>query len=121
MKKMTVLAAFMGLALVFGSAASSEAGCFIGCGGDNESDNSRSFSDNIGGDQVDGDKFNKLAETITDSVVTTNQTVEGGHAHMGNVGDVAGSVSNSASATVAGIDKSHDNNVQILNGSTLNQ
>jgi len=44
MKKMTILSAFMGVALVFASAASSEGGCFIGCGGDNESDSDRKFS-----------------------------------------------------------------------------
>lgn len=109
MKKMTILAAFMGLALVFGSAVQSEAGCFIGCGGDDES------IEQVGGDKVGGDKFEKLAETITDSPVITggSQNANIGHAHVGDVSGAAAKVDIGSTNTLGTVDKSHDNQFNI--------
>ncbi len=108
MKKMTVIAAFLGLAMVFGSAVQSEAGCFFGCGGDDEStniDTSRNDSDNIGGNQVDN-----MGQFATDSVVVKDVTVEAGNTNAHVRGDVVGSqVQANSTALMQGVDKSHDN------------
>ncbi len=108
MKKMTIFAAFMGMALVFGSVAQSEAGCFIGCGGDDESvnvDASREDSDNIGGDQIDN-----MGQFAVDSVVAKDVTIESGNTHAHISGDVIGSqVQANSTALMQGVDKSHDN------------
>ncbi len=107
MKKMTMIAAFLGLAFILGSAGISEAGCLFGCGGDDESvtNNFRNDSDNIGGDQIDN-----MGQNATDSVVVKDVTVEAGDTHAHVRGDVVGSqVQANSTALMQGVDKSHDN------------
>ncbi len=107
MKKMTMFAAVFGLAMVVGSVGISEAGCFIGCGGDDESvtNNRRNDSDNIGGDQIDN-----MGQFAVDSVVAKDVTIESGDTHAHISGDVIGSqVQANSTALMQGVDKSHDN------------
>ncbi|MFY9271237.1 MAG: hypothetical protein WAO55_15950 [Candidatus Manganitrophaceae bacterium] len=106
MKKTAFFTAVIGLALVFGTAAKSNAGCFIGCGGDDES------YESVGGDKVGGDQnqFTKLAETITDSVVTQGVDVKAADSHVHVDGDAIGSqISANSNALIQGVDKSHNN------------
>ena len=120
MKMTTLLATVMGLALVFGTATNSEAWCLFGCADvDNSAD--RFNSDDVGNDKIGGDQIVDMGKFAIDSVVTNNQTVTGGSATAGNIGNVSGTVNVSANATAAGVDKSHDNNIQILTNSSLTQ
>ncbi len=117
MKKMTIAAAFMGLALVFGSAGESEAICLIDCGTEVDIEakgagrDLRENSDNISGAKAEG--FGNVAVQGLDlkgdgSVIAGNTLNSGNRVSVGiNKGDMSISSGNNIIGTMN--DNSVDN------------
>lgn len=112
MKKTTLVATAMGLALVFGTAMKSEAFCLLGCDDSIEQKAAgrdiRENSDNVSGQQAKG-IGNQALRDATDSVVVNHgdQTASGGSIKI--EGDVKGQLNANTMNSIGGVDKSHNN------------
>lgn len=108
MKKSTLVATAMGLALVFGTAMESKAICLIGCDDSTTVNQTakgagrdiREASDNVNGDQAKG-IGNQVIKDVKDSaVVTGNTTVQSNS--VGSVFFNKGDITQSNSANITG-------------------
>ena len=113
MKKMTILAAFMGLALVFGTASKSEAFCLIFCGGDDTEVATVEIDDSTVSDSsvIAGDG-NTTATNLRNSVVIGDDVNTRQSNFMGAVGFNKGDLSQSNSANITGQQNIRDNDMR---------
>ncbi len=121
MKKLTVLAAFMGLALVLGTATKSEAFCLFGCADTEVSTEINTMAGNDIDDsaiaQGDGnDISSNVVKDIRSSVVITGDANTRQSNFVGGVGVNRGDLSQSNSANLTG---RQDTNIQDNNMSTF--
>ncbi|VAX27178.1 hypothetical protein MNBD_NITROSPIRAE01-2053 [hydrothermal vent metagenome] len=121
MKKMTVITAFMSLALVFGSATKSEAFCLFGCS-DVEVDtevNTMAGNDIDDSAVAQGDRnsvSSNVVKNVRNSVVITGDVNTRQSNYIGGVGVSRGDITQSNSANITG---KQDTNIQNNNMSTF--
>ncbi len=121
MKKLTLLAAFMGLALVFGTATKSEAFCLFGCSDVSVDTEVNTMAGNDIDDsaiaQGDGnDVSSNVVKDIRSSVVITGDANTRQSNFVGGIGVSRGDLSQSNSANLTG---KQDTNIQDNNMSTF--
>ena len=101
MKKMTLLAAVLGLAFIVGTPAKSEAWCLFGCGGDESAEVDVDHS-NVTDSSVSAGDGNTTAIKNSNSVVVGDDAIANQSNTMGGIGINRGDLSQSNSANLTG-------------------
>ncbi|HZR46272.1 MAG TPA: hypothetical protein VFA47_06190 [Candidatus Manganitrophaceae bacterium] len=114
MKKTTLVATAMGLALIFGTTMRSEAFCLLGCDDSTNVDQKaagrdvRENSDDVKGNSAKGIGNTAMGD-LKESVANSNLSQSNMGTRTDIKGDVSGQVNANSINMVGGVDKSHDN------------
>ena len=113
MKKTTLLALGMGLALTFGTASKGEAFCLFGCGGDSKGDEDvvQTIAKDNDDSAVASGKDNMATSDTSNSVVIGGDVSSRQSNNIGAIGINKGDISQSNAANITGQQNLQNNNM----------